>query len=82
MAIIDIGGGGLKDTRYLLDQGFHVTVIDKEDALYEMAAALHIDRLQAAVTSFEEYPFPEAAFTLASGEPKHWHVFNVIACKP
>lgn len=63
---IDIGGGGLKDTRYLLDQGFHVTVIDKEDALYEMAAALNNDRLQAVVTSFEDYAFPEATFTLAS----------------
>lgn len=59
-----------------------MTVIDKEEALHEMAAALNSDRLQVVVTSFEDYAFPEATFTLASGEPKHWHVFNVIACKP
>lgn len=63
---IDIGGGALKDARYLLDQGFHVTVIDKGDALHEMAAALHSDRLQAVGTSFEDYAFPEVTFTLAS----------------
>jgi len=59
-----------------------VTVIDKEEALHEMAAALNSDRLQVVVTSFEDYAYPETVFTLASGEPKHWHVFNVIACKP
>ena len=49
MAIIDIGGGGLKDTRCLLEWGFNVTVIDKEEALHEMAAALNSDRLQVVV---------------------------------
>ncbi len=63
---IDIGGGALKDTRYLLAQGFDVTVIDKEEALVEMAKLVSNDKLHATVSSFIGYPFPEGNFDLAS----------------
>ena len=63
---IDIGGGALKDTRYLLAQGFDVTVLDKEESLAEMADAIGNHRLHAVVTSFDEYAFPQQAFDLAS----------------
>jgi hypothetical protein len=52
----------VKDTRYLLAQGFEVTVIDKEEASVEMAKLVSDNRLHAAVSSFIDYPFPECAF--------------------
>ena len=63
---IDIGGGALKDTRYLLGQGFGVTVIDREGALADMAAALDSPQLRYNVTSFADFDFPEGKYDLAS----------------
>ena len=37
---IDIGGGALKDTRYLLDEGFDVTVIDNSPLLEQEASRI------------------------------------------
>ncbi len=63
---IDIGSGALKDTRYLLEQGFEVTSIDKESSLREMATFVQHDRLQVVVAPFADYTFPEGVFDLAS----------------
>lgn len=63
---IDIGGGALKDTRYLLAQGFDTTVIDQEESLTEMVKLVCDDRLHANVTSFVDYAFPEQTFDLVS----------------
>jgi tellurite methyltransferase len=63
---IDIGGGALKDSRYLLEQGFEVTVIDKEIALKDHAASLHNTKLQYHVTSYDDFAFPENEYDIAS----------------
>ena len=63
---IDIGGGALKDTRFLLDQGFDVTVIDKEPMMAEYAESLKSKRLHYFVTSFDSFEFPENEYDLAS----------------
>ncbi len=63
---IDIGGGALNDSKYLLEQGFEVTVIDKSPFLQEQAEALNSDKLHATVTSFEDFNFPENTYDLAS----------------
>lgn len=63
---IDIGGGALRDTRYLLHEGFDVTVIDKSPWLTEEAAAIHSERLHAYVTTFEDFDFGEKQYDLAA----------------
>ncbi len=75
---IDIGGGALNDSRYLLEQGFEVTVIDKSPLLEEQAKGLSNEKLHATVTSFEDFDFPEneydlvcAMFALPFTDPQH-----------
>ena len=63
---IDIGGGGLKDTRYLLQQGFQVTVIDSSELMAEEAKKIRSDKLHYFVSSFDEFDFPENKFDIAS----------------
>lgn len=77
--VIDIGGGALKDTKYLLGKGFEVTVIDKSPLLEKEAAVLKNDLLHPVVTSFEDFHFPTNEYVLASAmqclsycEPAHF----------
>lgn len=63
---IDIGGGALKDTRYLLDQGFDVTVVDKEELMMKAAELIYSDKVHPVVSSFADFDFPEDTFDIAS----------------
>lgn len=62
---IDIGGGALRDTHYLLEQGFDVTVIDKSELMAKEAKKIKSDKLHYFVSSFEKFDFPEKTFDLA-----------------
>ncbi|MDO8512037.1 MAG: DUF3850 domain-containing protein [bacterium] len=63
---IDVGGGALKDTRYLLEQGFDVTVVDKSDLITKEAEAIKSDNLHYFVSSFEDFDFPKNEYDIAS----------------
>ncbi|MFZ2804704.1 MAG: class I SAM-dependent methyltransferase, partial [Patescibacteria group bacterium] len=63
---IDIGGGALKDTRYLLEQGFDVTVVDSEPSMAKIAESINSDKLHAVVSSFVDFDFPKNTFDVAS----------------
>jgi tellurite methyltransferase len=63
---IDIGAGALKDTRYLLEQGFIVTAIDISAAIAEYAQKLENSNLSYQVTSFDTFDFPETAYDIAN----------------
>ncbi len=76
---IDVGGGALNDSRYLLEQGFEVTVIDKSPLLEGQAKGLSNEKLHAKVTSFEDFCFPKneydlacAMFALPFTDPQHF----------
>lgn len=76
---IDIGGGALKDTKFLLQKGFDVTVIDKSPILEKEAMQIKSERLHPFVTSFEDFHFPLNEYILASAmqtlsycEPEHF----------
>jgi tellurite methyltransferase len=83
---IDIGAGALKNTRYLLEQGFDVTVIDKSPLAEQEAKTLMNDKVHAFTTSFEDFAFPENEYDLAAAmfalpfiEPLHFEtVFKKI----
>lgn len=63
---IDIGGGALKDTRYLLEQGFDVTVVDKSELMAKEAEAIKSDKLHYFVSSFLDFDFPKNEYDIAS----------------
>lgn len=63
---IDIGGGALRDTRYLLEQGFDVTVIDNSPLLKQEADRIKDPDLHHIVTAFEDFHFPKSEYNLAS----------------
>lgn len=73
---IDIGGGALRDTRYLLDKGFDVTVVDSSPLLNQEAARINNPKLHAITASFEEFDFPKDSYDLSSA------MFALNFCNP
>ena len=63
---IDIGGGALKDTKYLLDQGFNVNVVDKSELMAIEAKKILSKKIHYAVSAFANFDFPENTFDLAA----------------
>lgn len=63
---IDIGGGALKDTRYLLERGFDVAVVDESDLMEKEAEAIVSDKLHYFVSSFADFYFPKNEYDIAS----------------
>ena len=63
---IDIGGGGLRDTKYLLEKGFDVTVIDIEPKIVNEAKKLFSNMAKGISTSFADFPFPLEEFDIAN----------------
>lgn len=63
---IDIGGGALNDSKYLLNQGFEVTVIDKSPLVEQEAKNIPSNKLTSITTSFEDFNFPKEEYDLAS----------------
>jgi len=74
--VIDIGGGALRDTKYLLQKGFDVTVIDKSPLLVKEAQEIKNERLHLFVTSFEDFQFPVDEYVLASA------MYSLPFCEP
>jgi len=64
--IIDIGGGALRDAKFLLQKGFEVTVIDKSPLLKKEAVKINNELLHPVVISFEDFQFPADEYVLAS----------------
>lgn len=63
---IDIGAGSLKDSKYLLNEGFKVTAIDSNPDIKEIASSFDNEKLHAHNSSFEEFDFPENEYDIAS----------------
>lgn len=61
---IDIGGGALRNTRHLLQQGFDVTVIDKEPTPEESIKMLASHKLHPIVSTFANFKFPESEYDI------------------
>ncbi|OGE84251.1 MAG: hypothetical protein A3B23_00405 [Candidatus Colwellbacteria bacterium RIFCSPLOWO2_01_FULL_48_10] len=63
---IDIGGGGtLKDTKYLLSQGFETTIIDKEKVVGDAVRNTKSNRLKFFLTDFADFDFPQNEYDIA-----------------
>lgn len=56
---LDLGCGAGRDTRYLLEQGFMVTAVDREAASLVTLADLPADRLHPVQSTFEDFTFAQ-----------------------
>jgi tellurite methyltransferase len=64
---LDLGAGSMRDTKYLLEQGFaEVVAVDSEPTIAEQAPT--DERLQVQVSSFEDYNFPTDQFDLINAQ--------------
>jgi tellurite methyltransferase len=66
---LDLGSGGLKDTRFLLEYGFErVVALDILLVAETVAARFPQDRFTYLKSSFETFDFPVAAFDLINAQ--------------
>lgn len=56
---LDLGCGAGRDTRYLLEQGFTVTAVDREAASLAKLADLPTEHLRLVQSAFEDFTFGE-----------------------
>jgi SAM-dependent methyltransferase len=54
---LDLGAGAGRDTRYLLQQGFHVTAVDSDPHAIAMLRSSPQENLQVVKASFEDFAF-------------------------
>lgn len=73
---IDIGGGALRDTIYLLECGFDVTVIDGSPLMLEEATRISSPKLHPQIAAFEEFTFPQEEYDLANA------MYSLPFCPP
>lgn len=66
---LDLGAGALNDAKHLLNEGFeHITVVDVEPGVQEKVSELKDDRLEAHITSFDKFNFPENKYDLVNAQ--------------
>lgn len=66
---LDLGAGGLKDTKYLLSCGFtHVTAVDREPFMGELAKQLSQEKLTTIITPFDKFSFPATTYDLINAQ--------------
>lgn len=63
---LDLGGGALKDTRYLLEKGFEVLDLDREALPDALRADLDPVRFQYRQSAFADFHFPHDEYAIVS----------------
>lgn len=61
---LDFGAGSLRNSRYLLDQGFKVTAVDRDPLMLKIATELTNPKLETHVTNFLDFNFPKDEYDL------------------
>lgn len=76
-AVLDLGGGALKDSKFLIRKGFkEVIAVDKGNIPEELREGLPADVFSFVQHSFDEFQFPENKFDLVSAQ------FSLPFCPP
>ncbi len=66
---LDFGAGALRDTKFLLKSDFHhVTAVDGEAAILDFAKEIGDSRLEAVVSSFEDFDFKFDSYNLINAQ--------------
>lgn len=64
--ILDLGGGSLNDAKYLLHEGFNVTVVDAEPEVITKSRTVGAGKLTCISSRFDQFPFPKKQYDLVS----------------
>jgi len=65
---LDLGCGAGRDTKYLLEQGFIVTAVDKELQAEEYIKKLPQENLTFILSKFEDFNFEKEKYDLINGQ--------------
>lgn len=65
---LDLGCGAGRDTRYLLEQGWQVTAVDREPESMAILATLPQEKLTAVQSSIADFHFTPATYDLISAQ--------------
>lgn len=66
---LDLGGGGLRDARYLLSEGFRsIAVVDSEPSVQQYASDLPASRVQLFIQTFDTFDFPKETYDLITSQ--------------
>ncbi len=71
---LDMGAGNLRDTKFLLDQGFKVTAIDISKESERLAKELNNQSLKMFTGRIGQFDFPENYFLLINAQGILFHV--------
>ncbi len=61
---LDLGAGALRDTIYLLDQGFTVAAVDAEAQVMEEAKSIKSEKFKIVISKFEDFNFEKNKYDL------------------
>lgn len=70
---LDIAAGNLRDSKYLLSQGFSVTAVDPSLATVEYANELNNQNLTVVQEILGNYPMPENHFSIINAQDILFH---------
>ena len=66
---LDLGAGQLKDTKFLLAQGFlYVDVVDNEPGVEGVAKDLNDERIKTTITTFDAFDYKDDAYDLVNAQ--------------
>jgi len=66
---LDLGSGAMKDSRFLLREGFaRVTAVDREPAPADILESLPAERFSFVQAPFDGFDFPEGRFDLINAQ--------------
>ena len=65
---LELGSGAGRDTVYLLEQGFHVTAVDKDPHAIAILAELPQHNLRLIQSAFEDFKFGPEMYDLVSAQ--------------
>lgn len=65
---LDLGAGGLRDTKYLLDEDFEVTAVEASPSSLELARELEGAPLQFVCSRFEDFAFSKEEYELINAQ--------------
>ncbi|MBD3251808.1 methyltransferase domain-containing protein [Candidatus Uhrbacteria bacterium] len=66
--VLDIGAGGLRDSRFLLAQGFEVYAMDREPSFANLAFEIKNDAFEYVVCNVERFAFPKQRYVLVNAQ--------------
>tara|TARA_B100000745_G_C20154018_1_gene395502 strand:- start:2492 stop:3073 length:582 start_codon:yes stop_codon:yes gene_type:complete len=65
---LDLGAGSLNDTRFLIEQDFHVVIVDSNPTVEDLVRDLPKNTYEVEIKTFDKYRFPKETFSLVNAQ--------------